>query len=509
MRIATWNVNSLKARQEKVDQWLERAAPDILLIQETKLTDADAPVMPFAMAGYDLLHHGEGRWNGVAIATRQGMQVDDVVTNFGDGPVRDSGPGCHEGLQRGGLQPVRRGADAERPRRRDPDRDGLRAEWPRRRQPVLRRQAGLVRAARALADGDARTRPSRSSSAATSTSPRPTTTSGTRGPSMAAPTCRSRSARRSGGSSTWGLIDAYRLREKATGRFSWWDYRAGNFHKNLGMRIDHLLVTKPIAERVVAAEIDREARKGPPIPSDHAPVSIDLDEPGKAVRRRLGGCPRADRRADAATGLEVRLSAGALPDDRDPGHPALQPARRPDLEEPADVTDDLDLVAAIEPTDLRGSEVVRSVGQPDKPIADRSSVHSRPRPRLEPFRLASRGRRLAVAPLALLTKRRAQPAGQICLVRVGRVAARAPSRRASAAAGETAVDAMWPAPTGCRAAGRPAKDEGEEHHAEGGRQRPCEHGKADARIDPEPQCRHERRCLRKWRRTHADPAART
>ena len=68
MRIATWNVNSLKARQEAVDNWLARAAPDILLMQETKLTDADAPVMAFGMDGYQLIHHGEGRWNGVAIA---------------------------------------------------------------------------------------------------------------------------------------------------------------------------------------------------------------------------------------------------------------------------------------------------------------------------------------------------------------------------------------------------------------------------------------------------------
>jgi exodeoxyribonuclease-3 len=80
----------------------------------------------------------------------------------------------------------------------------------------------------------------------------------------------------------WGLVDAYRSRHDEPGRFSWWDYRAGNFHKNLGMRIDHLLVTAAVAGRVVGAEIDREARKGPPTPSDHAPVSIDLDEPGKA-----------------------------------------------------------------------------------------------------------------------------------------------------------------------------------------------------------------------------------
>ena len=117
MRIATWNVNSLKARQEAVDNWLERAAPDILLMQETKLGDADAPVMAFAMAGYQLVHHGEGRWNGVAIAARNGLAIDDVVTNFGDGPVRDSGPGG-DGRQRGRLRPVRRGADARRDGRR-------------------------------------------------------------------------------------------------------------------------------------------------------------------------------------------------------------------------------------------------------------------------------------------------------------------------------------------------------------------------------------------------------
>ena len=120
MRIATWNVNSLKARQEAVENWLERAAPDILLIQETKLTDDDAPVMAFAMAGYQLVHHGEGRWNGVAIAARDGLAVSDVVTNFGDGPVRDSGPGAAAARRRrrGRLRPVRRGADGRRDRRR-------------------------------------------------------------------------------------------------------------------------------------------------------------------------------------------------------------------------------------------------------------------------------------------------------------------------------------------------------------------------------------------------------
>ncbi len=92
MRIATWNVNSLKARWEAVEKWLARAEPDVLLMQETKLSDADVPEMSFRMLGYEVLHHGEGRWNGVAIASRVG--IADPVTNFGDGPVRDSSAGA-------------------------------------------------------------------------------------------------------------------------------------------------------------------------------------------------------------------------------------------------------------------------------------------------------------------------------------------------------------------------------------------------------------------------------
>jgi exodeoxyribonuclease-3 len=77
-----------------------------------------------------------------------------------------------------------------------------------------------------------------------------------------------------------GLVDGYRSRRPEPGRYSWWDYRAGMFHKNFGMRIDLLLLGADVAARVVDAEIDRAARKGPPVPSDHAPVVIDLDEPG-------------------------------------------------------------------------------------------------------------------------------------------------------------------------------------------------------------------------------------
>src|SRR5947209_5452685 len=96
MRIATWNVNSLKARLEKVTWWLDRAKPDVLLMQETKLADADAPAGVFRQAGYALAHHGEGRWNGVAIASRCGLE--GVITNFGEPlrPARTSDAGDDE-----------------------------------------------------------------------------------------------------------------------------------------------------------------------------------------------------------------------------------------------------------------------------------------------------------------------------------------------------------------------------------------------------------------------------
>ena len=79
------------------------------------------------------------------------------------------------------------------------------------------------------------------------------------------------------------MTDAYRISHAETRRYTWWDYRAGAFQKNFGMRIDHLVATRPVAARTVWAEIDREARKGKPIPSDHAPLLVDLDLPGRPL----------------------------------------------------------------------------------------------------------------------------------------------------------------------------------------------------------------------------------
>ena len=282
MRIATWNVNSLKARQEAVERWLVRAAPDILLIQETKLTDADAPDMAFAMAGYQLVHHGEGRWNGVAIAAREGATIGDVVTNFGDGPVRDSGPGGAgaEATGEDDFDPfdearmVAATVDGLRvvslyaPNGRvvgSPFYDGKLAWFERLRRWV--HEATTPGAALVLG-GDLNVAPADDDV---------WDPAAVHGGTHVSDQERARFR----ALLDEGLVDAYRASHAETGRFTWWDYRAGMFHKNLGMRIDHLLVSASVAGRLVAAEIDRAARKGPPVPSDHAPLVIDLDSPGR------------------------------------------------------------------------------------------------------------------------------------------------------------------------------------------------------------------------------------
>jgi exodeoxyribonuclease-3 len=283
MRLATWNVNSLKARQEAVERWLDRAAPDILLIQETKLTDGDAPVMAFAMTGYQLVHHGEGRWNGVAIAAREGLPIDDVVTNFGDGPVRDSGPGGAGGAvaSEDDFNPFDearmvaatvdglRVASLYAPNGRvvgSPFYDGKLAWFDR-----LRRWTAdeLTRVDALVIGGDLNVAPTDMDVW--------NATAAHGGTHVSEPERAAFQALLD-----LGLADAYRARHDEPGRFSWWDYRAGNFHKNLGMRIDHLLASPAVAARIVDAEIDRQARKGPPVPSDHAPMTVDLDEPGNS-----------------------------------------------------------------------------------------------------------------------------------------------------------------------------------------------------------------------------------
>jgi exodeoxyribonuclease III len=276
MRIATWNVNSLKARQEAVENWLAKAQPDVLLIQETKLADADAPVMPLQMLGYEMAHHGEGRWNGVAILSRVG--ISNVVTNFGDGPVRNSAAGS-AGTGEDDFNPF------DEARMISAVCGGIRVASlyaPNGREVGSPFYAGKLRwferlgrwlddtctpADAVVLGGDYNVTP------ADEDVWDPVRAHG--GTHVSEPERAALSALRE-----WGLIDSYRQLRKERGRFSWWDYRAGMFHRNEGMRIDLLYATAPVVARAVWTEIDREARKGPPTPSDHTPVVLDLDQPG-------------------------------------------------------------------------------------------------------------------------------------------------------------------------------------------------------------------------------------
>jgi exodeoxyribonuclease-3 len=271
MRIATWNVNSLRARLDKVRWWLDRARPDVLMMQETKLTDADAPVGAFRDAGYDLAHHGEGRWNGVAIASRRG--IADVVTNFGQPlkPARTEDQGDDEPLSEARMIAARCGGvrvvSIYAPNGRVVGSRFYDAKllWYDR---LARWFAEAASPDDALAlGGDLNVAP---------TDDDVWDPGACHGGTHVSPPEREAVARLG----RWGLVDAYRRHHPEPGRYTWWDYRAGNFHKNFGMRIDHLLVTPSLAARTVWAEIDREARKGKPIPSDHAPLVIDVDEPG-------------------------------------------------------------------------------------------------------------------------------------------------------------------------------------------------------------------------------------
>jgi exodeoxyribonuclease-3 len=273
MRIATWNVNSLRARLDKVTWWLDRARPDVLLMQETKLADGDTPVDTFENAGYTLAHHGEGRWNGVAVASRVGLT--DVITNFGQ-PLRPAAtPDVHDDEPLAEARMISAVCSGVRvtslyaPNGRVVDSPFYRAKlaWYERLARWLREACEPGQPL--VLGGDFNVAP------ADADVWDPAACHG--GTHVSEPE-RQAFARLG----AWGLVDVYRAHHTEPGRYTWWDYRAGNFHKNFGMRIDHLLATAPVASRVVWVEIDREARKGKPVPSDHTPLVLDLDEPGLA-----------------------------------------------------------------------------------------------------------------------------------------------------------------------------------------------------------------------------------
>lgn len=257
MRIATWNVNSLRARHDHVMDWLRREQPDVLCLQETKVEDDEFPTDAFQRLGYAVVMAGGKAYNGVAIAARR--LIRDVRIG-----LEGSAPGDDKRLIAATIQKTRviccyvpNGKSVEsldfelKLQWLDRLRTSL-AAWTRPEQNVVvcgdfniaadERDVFDVRAF----EGQTHFHP------------------------------REHAALRQL-LQEHGLVDAYRIHHQEPGRYSWWDYRAGAFERDLGMRIDYLFVSSPLAARCTAASIDR-AERAKDKPSDHAPVIADFSD---------------------------------------------------------------------------------------------------------------------------------------------------------------------------------------------------------------------------------------
>jgi len=261
MRLVTWNVNSLKARLPRVEEWIAQHAPDVMLLQETKCADAVFPAAAFTALGYESAHHGDGRWNGVAIVSRVGL--GGVRAGFEDASPDVAGECRILSADCGGVRVY----SVYVPNGREVGSEFYAAKlsW----LGQLRREldATCEPSAAVAIGGDFNVAPE----------DRDVWDIGAFA-GLTHVTEPERAALRE--VMGFGLTDVVRLLHPAeAGPFSWWDYRGGAFHKGEGMRIDLVLASAPLAARVEAAFVDREARKGQGTerqPSDHAPVVVDL-----------------------------------------------------------------------------------------------------------------------------------------------------------------------------------------------------------------------------------------
>ena len=258
MRVATWNVNSVKQRVPRLLPWLDERQPDVLCLQETKLADDAFTELLGAELdhrGYAVALHGEPRWNGVAIASRSGL--DDVVAGIPGGPGFPRPEARAVSATCGGIRVY----SVYVPNGRTPDSDHYRYKlaW-------LAALRDMVSAGpdAAVVCGDMNIAP---------------TDADVFDPEAYIGQTHVTAPEREALASlqALGLHDVVRDHWPTERVFTYWDYRAGMFHQDLGMRIDLVLASDPVADRVRAAWVDRQARKGTG-PSDHAPVIVDLDE---------------------------------------------------------------------------------------------------------------------------------------------------------------------------------------------------------------------------------------
>jgi exodeoxyribonuclease III len=258
VRVATWNVNSVKQRVPRLLPWLDQRRPDIVCLQELKISDeafTDLLGAELAERGYLAATHGEARWNGVAILSTVGL--DDVVKGLPGGPGFPEPEARAIAATCGGV----RVHSVYVPNGRTPDSDHYRYKlaWLAALEQDVRSgpDSAIVAGDMNIAPTDADVFDPAAYVGQTHVTP----------PERAALTSLLAA----------GLHDVVRDKWPDERVFSYWDYRAGMFHQDCGMRIDLVLATSPVAGRVRAAWIDREARKGTG-PSDHAPVIVDLDE---------------------------------------------------------------------------------------------------------------------------------------------------------------------------------------------------------------------------------------
>ena len=256
VRLATWNVNSLNARMPRVEEWLELAEPDVLCMQETKMADDAFPGLAFEAMGYEWAHHGQGRWNGVAILSRVGLA--DPGNGFADGG--DADPDARiVWATCGGV----RVASAYIPNGRELGHDHYhyKLHWLGRLRSHL--EANADANAPVVVAGDFNVAPADNDVWNIA--------------DFEGLTHVSEPEREAFGAvADWGLVDVFRRRWPDDGLYTFWDYQAGRFHKRQGMRIDMVMATEPLAQQVTTVLMDRNARKGEK-PSDHAPVVVDFD----------------------------------------------------------------------------------------------------------------------------------------------------------------------------------------------------------------------------------------
>jgi len=258
VRIATWNVNSLKQRVPRLLPWLDERRPDVVCLQETKVADdALAELLGDELSdrGYEIAAHGEAAWNGVAILSRVGLE--DTVTGLADAPGFPHPEARAIAATAGGV----RVHSVYVPNGREPDSDHYEYKL-----------AWLAALSAVVADGPDATVVCGDMNIAPTDDDvfDPDAYEGQT--HVTAPEREALAQLQA-----LGLHDVVRDHWPSERVFTYWDYRAGMFHQDLGMRIDLILAGDPVAERVRAAWVDRQARKGSG-PSDHAPVIVDLDE---------------------------------------------------------------------------------------------------------------------------------------------------------------------------------------------------------------------------------------